>query len=199
MLGVWAIFLVIVTIRFFRPEWMANISFAKLAIFAIGIHLLYGLFVTWGQHHVWAYGTDVTKALLSLPLPKQVPIYEWIRPLFTRNGGYFAFYAWSHYWLDITLTLVLSGVLWQIFKVWASRRGNFLDDGPDLLLVLMLVAGSISFRGIILLLALGFAAALLSFGYAYYKKERVVLIEPAFIVATYLTLALARTLLVHVL
>ena len=190
VLGIWMIFLIVVTIRFFRPAWVKNISFLKLSFVAIALNIFYGLFVTWGQYYVWANGSAVTKALLNLPLAKEVPIFEWARPLFTNHLGYFSYYVWGRTWLDIFILFLISGGLYYIFKIWESRRGNFIEQGPEILLALMLISG---YPGVLVLIPLGFVFAFLLYGFSYFKGKKVVIIEPVFILATFFALIYTYT------
>lgn len=181
VLAIWIVFLIIVAIRFFRPAWVKSISYWKFILIAIGLNIFYGLFVTWGQYYVWANGGIVTQTLLNSPLPKQVSFFEWARPLFENHLGYFLFYIWGRFWLYIFISFLISGILYFLFRVWKSYRGSFTEQGPELLLVLMLISG---YPGILILIPLGFIFSILLFGFYYFKGDKVVNIEPAFIVAT---------------
>ena len=195
LLAVWIIFLIIVALRFFRPQWVRNISFWKLSLIAIGINIFYGLFVTWGQYYVWAHGSEFTQSLLNSPLPPQVPIWEWARPFFSHSLGYFAFYVLGRTWLNVLISFIISGVLYSLFKIWSNYRGNFIAQGPELLLVLMLISG---YPGILILIPVGFILAILFFGFSYLEGKRgniILNIEPAFIFATLIVLLFSRIIL----
>jgi hypothetical protein len=202
ILAVWVLFLLIVAIRFFRPVWMysnngfiskvifwfKNVSYKKLIISAFGLNILYGLFITWGQYYVWSISTDYVKSLVTLPLSKETPLpylMEWTRPIFEKDFGYFLYYVLGRFWLYIIISFIISGFLYFIFKTWKSQHGNFRDDGPQLLLILMLIVG---WPGILVLIPLGFILSILYSFMFYFKGKREVDIEPAFVVASFITL-----------
>lgn len=203
VLGVWIVFLIIVAIRFFRPAWVKNISFFKLILIALGLNILYGLFVTWGQYYVWANGNEVTKALINSPLPKEAPLFSYLRPLFENHFGYFLYYILGRIWLNILISFLISCVLYFLFRIWKFYRGGFLEQGPEILLILMLIVG---FPGVLFLIPIGFIFSILLFGFYYSKtlfkraSPRAVLnlvIEPAFIFATFFTLVFTRLIMLY--
>ncbi len=183
VLGVWILFLIIVAIRYFQPTWiksnnkflskiftgLKNISFLKLILIALGLNIFYGLFVSWGQYYVWSTASEVTKFLLTSPLPVEItfPSYlEWTRPLFNNNLGYFLFYIWGRVWLNIFILFTFSGLMYFVFRTWKFYRGGFLEKGPELMLVLMLISG---WMGVLVSLSLGFIFAILFFAFYYLK------------------------------
>jgi hypothetical protein len=238
---IWIIFLAIVACRYFQPLWVnstnkyllkiinvvKNISFSKLVIIALGLNIFYGLFVTWGQYYTWSTISDMTRFFLTTPLSAQVPFpsyLEWIRPIFENNHGYFMFYVWGRVWMNIFILFSFSGVLYLIFRTWKSYRGGFLDYGPELMLILMLISG---WMGVIVSLSVGFIFAVLMFVFYYLKDiyknhyhkissklektflkkffpikslaeqkvQKIVAIEPAFIFATLFALVFTRIIL----
>lgn len=196
VLGIWIIFLIILAIRFFRPAWVKNISFLKLVFIAIGLNIFYGLFVSWGQYYVWSHGNFITKDLLTLPLPKTTPLLmEWIRPLYEHHWGYFLHYVIGRVWTNILVSFLISGAFYLLFKFWNFYRGGFLEQGPELLLALMLVSG---FPDVMVLVPLGFIFTILLFTFYYFKKgHKIVDIEPAFIFATLFALLFTNIILAY--
>lgn len=199
ILTVWLVFLIIVSIRYFRPAWVKSISYFKLILIAIGLHIFYALFITWGQYYVWA-SSDFTRSLLNSPLPKEVPFYEWLRPLFENHLGYFLHYVLGRVWLNTFLLFLTSGMLYLLFKVWEFYRGGFSKQSPELILILMLISG---WPGVLVFIPLGFIFAILLFIFYYIRTvlkgvpPSTVLanIEPAFILATFVSLLLSRVIL----
>ncbi len=187
-LSIWVIFLFIVTVRYFKPVWVKNISYKKLFFIALGLNILYGIFLTWGQYYVWSMVSDVTRSLLMLPLPEQVPfspVFEWTRPLFEGNHGYFMFYVFGRFWLNILVSLAVSAVLYFIFKFWKLYRGGFQEKGPLFILILMLISG---FPGVLVTIALGLTFSIIFFIFSYYKGNKKINIEPIFILTTLISL-----------
>lgn len=205
VLSVWIVFLILVAVRYFKPRWVRNISYLKLFFITLGISIFYGLFVSWGQYYVWQSGSEMTKMLVKLPLPPQAPLpnlLEWVRPFFENSFGYFLYYILGRVWLNIFISFLVSGVLYLIFKVWNRYRGSFLEEGPLLLLILMLISG---FPGVLVSISLGFILAILLFGFhylkSYIKKVPIsnVVIEPVFFLSVLLSLLFTNIILSYVL
>lgn len=197
VLGIWVAFLVIVAIRFFRPNWMKNISFLKLVFIALGLNILYGLFVSWGQYHVWATSSDFSRVFVNSPLSLNAPFpsyLEWIRPLFAHSYGFFLYYILGRVWMNIFFLFLVSGALYFLFRIWNFYRGGFMEKGPEFLLVLMLISG---LPGVLVSISVGFIFAIFMFVFAYFKGNKVVHIEPAFIFATLFALLFSNILLAY--
>jgi hypothetical protein len=195
----WIIFLIIVGIRYFKPSWVKNISYRKLFFGTIGIHVFYGLFISWGQYYVWANGSEMTKMLVNLPISAETPfpkILWWARSLFENNLGYFLYYIWGRFWLNIFISFLTSGLIFLIFKTWKHYRGGFQEGGPLFLLILMLISG---FPGILVNVSLGFIFAVILFFVNYLKKRTVLNIEPVFIFSTLISLLFTNIILLYVL
>lgn len=204
-LSIWFLFLVIVAIRYFRPNWVKNISYNKLIVIAIAINIFYSLFVSWGTYYVWSHGNEMMKFVLHSPITDAVPFasyLEWTKPLFSHNFGYFLYYIWGRFWFYTLISFVISGSLYVLFKIWESKRGGFSLDGPKLLLILMLISG---WPGVLVSIALGFIFAVLLFGFYYLKmfiKKIPVLnivIEPAFIFSTLIALLFTKIIVMYML
>lgn len=197
--SIWFLLLVVVALRLFKPAWVKNISYSKLIFIAIGLVVFYGLFITWGQYYVWLKSSDFTRALVTLPLPDGVPFpsyLEWTRVFFAGNHGYFIFYVFGRIWLNIIISLAISGFLYFLFRVWSHYKGSFMENGPELILVLTLISG---FPNVLVTVVLGFVISIFLFAFKYFKGDRDVKIEPAFVVAAFLSLFFANVILSYVL
>jgi len=199
VLVIWLVFLAIVVIRYFHGAWVKDISYFKLILIAVGLNIFYALFVSWGQYYVWATSSDFTRSLLNSPLPKEVPFYAWARPFFENHLGYFLHYVLGRVWLNILVLFLFSASLYFLLKIWKFYRGNFLEQGPELLLLLMLISG---WPGVLVSIPLGFFLSVLFIIFSYFKKTapktlslKTVLIEPAFILATFISLLFSRIIL----
>lgn len=163
VLAIWLIFFAVVAVRFLRPAWLPRLSFGWLAVAAISLHLLFALFITWGQYHVWATGSDFTRVFLSSPLSPEAPLpglFEWIRGYFEQPLGYFAYYVIGRFFLKVVALFMVSLLFYFLFKVWNKYRNIFAPHGPELLLALMLISG---WPGILVLIPLGLVLSVLSF------------------------------------
>lgn len=195
MLLFWIVLLIIIGLKYFRPVWFNNISYRKLFFVTIGIHILYGLFITWGQYYVWLNGSEMTRILLNLPLPPETPfpdIFNWIRPFFDNNYGYFLYYVLGRFWLNIFISFALSGLLYLIFKIWAKYKGGFQENGPMIILILMLISG---YPNILVNITLGFIFSLAHLVISSLKGRKNVNIEPIFIFSTLISLLFTNIIL----
>lgn len=169
------LFICLIIVRFYRPQWLRRISFGKLAFAVLAFELFYGLFVAGGQYYVWTI-TDPTGTYTKLP--------------------YFLHYAWTNFWLAIIINVVLSGIVYGLFKLWSSYRGGFLEYGPELIMGLMFAVG---FPGILALIPMGFILSVVAYLLKYGEGEIVLSIEPFFIWAAFPALIFARAIFLHVL
>ena len=192
ILGIWVIFWIIVAVRFFRPTWVKNISYFKLALISFLLNIFYGFFVTWGQYYVWSHGNLVTKTLLNSPLAKEVPIYNFLRPLFQNHLGYFSFYVLGRFWLNILILFTVSIVFYFLLKIWRHYRGGFSENGPLLILILMLISG---WPGMIVFVSLGFIFSTVLAIIYYFRGKNIVEIEPVFILASLVALIFSDKIL----
>ena len=193
MLVVWTLFLFILAIRFWKPSWVKNISYTKLILIAVAIDVFHGLFLTLVKYYGWSRPNDKTLSYcINSPLSKNTPIFEWLRPLFENHLGYFLHYVWTNYWMSIFISLFVSGLLYFLFKMWRTYRGNFLPEGPEILFILMLIAG---WPGIVVLIPLGFLVSVIGFFIYQLKGKALVYVEPMFIIATFLTIIFEKPIL----
>ncbi len=163
----WLALLLIVFIRFTKGSWVKNISYKKLVIITFCLNIFYAVFITWGQYYVWATGNIVSKTFVNSPLPKEVPFpyfLEWVRPLFENYLGYFMYYVLGRFWLYIFLLFIISVALYFLLKLWGKYRGGFTEDGPLLILILMLISG---WPGVLLFVPLGFIFSILYLLFSY--------------------------------
>ena len=194
--AVWVVFFFIVAVRYLRPLWVRNFSYGWLVGIAVSLHVLYGIFATWGQYVVWGK-SEFTKVFLSSPLANEVPFpsyLEFLRPLFEGDNGYFTFYSFQHFFLSTIALLIVVG-LFLLFLVVRSRAHpiNFREGDIMLIVLAMLISG---WPGVIVLLPIGLLLAIvLSIGArVFYGIERIPL-PPAFLLASPVALIYAVPIL----
>ncbi len=171
----------IIALRYYRGSWLKNISFQKIALIIVGFNIAYGAFVTWGQYHVWATSVDWAKLLVEMPLSPEAPLpsyLEWTRTFFQNSFGYFLYYVLGRVWLPICISFAVSGLLYAFFRFWKSRRGGFIEQGPELLLGVMLVSG---WPGVLICVSAGFIVSVAVSTFFHLKDGRTTTIEPIFI------------------
>ena len=107
-------------------------------------------------------------------------------------------YVWIHYWMNISILFLTSGILYSFFKTWKFYRGGFLDNGPELLLVLMLIS---RWPGVMIMVSLGFifAVILSIFKLFYFKDKKNINLEPAIILATFIVLIFGNLIISYLL
>lgn len=197
-LAIWTLFFVVVALRFVRPSWVKNIPFRALIVLAFSLHILYGVFISWGQYHVWAMPeNEMGKLFLSAPLAPEglLPsMLEWTRPFFAHPLGYFAYYVLGRFWINIGILFLVTGLFYGLFKFWNSRRGNFTPEGPELLFVLMLISG---WPGVLFMLLIGFIIALCSIVISRAMGKPRTIVEPAFLAASFVALEFTLPVLDH--
>lgn len=161
------------TARFFRKLIAAGIAFK----------MLYAAFLTWGQYVIWKSG-GLSSILLSEPLKKIPANFSDSMPwLFDGKGGYFSFYAFNHFWLEIVVTLVLSFAFYFLLKVLQKKNPRFLTTADARLGLLGGIASG--WPGFIIYL---FSFALIFFILGFVrncclKREYTAITEPLFVAA----------------
>jgi hypothetical protein len=195
-LAVWVVFFAVVLVRFIRPSLVGDIPYRYLVLSAIALHLFYASFLTWGQYHIWATSSDFTRALLAAPLPIEAPIpvvLEFLRAYLSGPLGYFSYYAFGRFFLNILMLFAVTGAFYAAIKFWHNKRNNFGEQGPELLCVLMLISG---WPGIVVWGPLGFAVAILfSIGALLFFKKTQTSLLPAFLFATPIALIASKPIL----
>lgn len=199
MLAVWLVFFCVVAVRFLRPLWVKYISFGRLVASAVAVHIFYDIFLTWGQYFVWSK-SEFTKVFLASPLPKEVPFptyLEFVRPLFNSAHGYFAFYAFEHFFLSSIALFVVTGLFALFFKIYAQYRPALFQKGDIAIITLaFLIAG---WPGAIVLVPLSFIIAILLAVLPLLKpgfnKTNQVILPTAFLLATPIALLFSTPIL----
>lgn len=178
-------FLIFVLIRFLKPNKI-NISYKKIVWVAVVLKIFFVSFLTWGQYYVWVKGGSLTKVLVELPMPKDISLpfaYRWLRPIFEMSHGYFVQYVWTHFWLSTVIAFLVSFALYFIFKIWKKYRGNFIQEGPTLLLILMIICG---WPGIVLFIPLGFVLAVFGFIIGTFRGKSTIYVERFFLISAFI-------------
>jgi hypothetical protein len=183
-------------LRYANYIFFTKVSWRALVTVAVSVHFGYGVLLTWGQYVQW--GSDsVTKVFLEQPLPKVVPLtpfLEWLRPAFEQQLGYFMFYVFGHFWVNIILVLGLAGAFAMLLKLRAYYRPTNFKEGEIAMITLaLLVAG---WPGIIVAVPLAFIFAIVSsiFSSVFFNVSRIHL-APAFLVAAPVALISGITIL----
>ena len=182
MLAMWGGLYAFTLAFFMRPFWFRKfprLSYTKLIVLAIGLHLFFAMFITWGQYYVWQ-SNQFTQIFLSLPLPGEAPLpylLEWTRRYFEHPFGYFAYYSFGHFWLELINLFTVTGIFYGVLKFWQFYRAGFLSEGPEIILLLSLLVG---WPGVLLFIPAGLVLSVLFYVFLYTRGERRVHLEPVF-------------------
>jgi hypothetical protein len=134
------------------PRWG---SYSALAGFTVAVRLAFAAVAAAGQYYVWS-AHPFTRHMLETPLNRSIfaPMLGWFFPLFDNRLGYFLFYSWGHFFLEVLLSVVAAWLLYLFLKSLQRYRGRFFAEGEVMLCFLLsLVVG---WPGVVLLVPFGF-------------------------------------------
>lgn len=93
------------------------ISYKSLVISSLAFHIFYAALLTAGQYYVWSQ-SEFTKLLLDSP-------------------GYFLFYSWGRFWINVLLTISAAFVFYLVLRLLKKYQERFFDEGETELGLLM--------------------------------------------------------------
>ncbi len=97
----------------------------KLVTGTILFRVFYVVFLTTGQYYVWS-NNEFTKTLLNSPVDKNIPATNDIPGFFFDNQlGYFLFYSWGRFWLNLVIVLAVSFVFYLFLKFLKRYKERF--------------------------------------------------------------------------
>lgn len=128
-----------------RPEIARKITTYKfLIIFVIAFKVLYACFLAVGQYYVWA-SNGATQAFLNSPLSESVPesfVTKLFPGLFQSNLGYFYFYAYGRFFLNVFLAVGIAFAFWAFLRTLKKYNERFFEEGEtELGLLAALIVG----------------------------------------------------------
>ncbi len=112
-------------------RFLSRPVFFWLVILAAGFRLLYATFLTWGQYYLWK-ADSLTQTFLNSPLSPEVPPpggLENLPILFQNPLGYFLFYSYGRFWLNVFLSLVAAAGFYLFLKFLKRYNGRFFLEG----------------------------------------------------------------------
>lgn len=179
---------------FFRNHQLAERRFFKIITYklliylAVGFRVGYAVFLTVVQYLVWLK-QPLTKLLLNSPVDQSVPI-----PFLFRHSGYFAFYAFGRFWLNVLIAVGLAFAFYLFLKALKKRQERFFEEGEvELGFLVALIAGWPNF---VIFLPLVFVSVVLTsiFRLIFFKEAYTTLGWP-FILAIFLILVWGNKLI----
>ena len=98
------------------------ISYKLLVISVIGFRFFYALLLTIGQYYVWSKN-GLTQLLLNAPLDKSITDFSFL------NFGYFLFYSYGRFWLNVFIAVAVAFVFYSFLKFLKKYQERFFEEG----------------------------------------------------------------------
>ena len=109
---VFLLLLLVCIFFFFFQKGKRDHVFKVLIASAIAFRLLYACFLTWGQYYAWSHD----------------PISQYLLPPH-QSINYFLFYAFSRFFLNFLISLVVAAVWYMCLKLLQRYRESLFDAG----------------------------------------------------------------------
>lgn len=159
----------------------------------LAFYVLNALFLTIAQYFTWA-GSAFTSLLLRTPMNDvfENRFLEW---MFENKLGYFLFYSWGSFWLEVLLIGTMSFLFWSFLRVLRRYNDRFFEVGEVELGTLMVLLvgwpGAIVFIGMVF-----FSVVLVSLVRLIFFKEAYTTLGYPFLIAAGFTLLFSNTFLI---
>ncbi len=133
-------------LAYFKKEWLGKfLNFKVLLITILAFRVFYAGIVSIMQYYVWS-GDEFTKALVNSPISSEVPLSDFFHKnlsfILDSRLGYFVFYAWGHFWVNVLLIITMSSVFYIFLKALKKYSDRFFNEGElELGFILALVVG----------------------------------------------------------
>ncbi|MCL5017148.1 MAG: hypothetical protein M1155_00580 [Patescibacteria group bacterium] len=172
-----------------------RLSYKKLIWSVLIFKVLYALIETFGQYYVWS-SNSFTKFFLSAGAINFSLLRRFSGDLFflfNNRFGYFLFYSWGRFWLEIVVSVIAS-VAFYLFLIFLKKyRERFFEEGEtELGFLLSLMVGWSNFA-VFLLLIFFFVVIVSVFKNLVYKDPYTTLGAP-FLLAGLIVLAFGNYL-----
>ena len=145
---IYGIFLVLAIALYLKskyyPEFkLLNLTWKKLIVGTVSFQFFYAGLITWAQYYIWSKN-GFTNILLNSPVDKEAlgPILNFFFPLFDHRHGYFAFYVFGRFWLEVLIIWGLATLFYCLLRLSSRHRMEFFEPGEiELGLLVALIAG----------------------------------------------------------
>ncbi|MDI6820731.1 MAG: hypothetical protein QMD65_00945 [Patescibacteria group bacterium] len=113
---------------FFKLPTFLNYRF--LIKSSIIFRIFYAILLTAGQYYIWsadAFG----KLFLNSPLNSAVPLslVQKLPWLFNHPLGYFIFYSWGRFWLNVFVSIGVALLFFWFLKFLKKHKERFFEEG----------------------------------------------------------------------
>ncbi len=91
---------------------------------SVGWQVFFATVITIAQYRMWN-ANDITRELITTPLGEEVPrmiIHAPISLFLDGRGGYYVFYAYTHFWVSLLLSAFGALVFYGFFRVLQRRK-----------------------------------------------------------------------------
>jgi hypothetical protein len=198
------VFLLFTLGTFFFSEKIKGAAFKKVTspkyviIALIAFRIVYAVVATVTQYDVWLLN-PLTKQLVVLPIHQDILISffgKLIYSFLNKPGGYFLYYSFSHFWLNMILTLIAAGCWYGLLIALKRHKDRFFEDNEPLYgLLLALIAG---WPGIVLFIPCTFLfLAILSLVRIIFFKKQLTTIGIPMVIAATIAVALGNIIFIH--
>lgn len=173
-------------------------NFKFLAVTTIALRFLYAAVLSVLQYYVWSQ-SEITKLLINSPLSEEVPLSDFLRgifgSIFDSKLGYFLFYSWGHFWINVLLSILVAFAFYGFLKALKKHNDRFFHEGEtELGLLLALIVGWPNFVVFIPLVFL--AVVLVSIFRGMYLKEMYTTLGVPMLLAALITMIFGSNLII---
>lgn len=133
-------------IAYFKKEWLGRLASLKiLLIFTAAFRVFHAGLLSVTQYYVWS-GSELTKALINSPISPEVPLSNFLHKslgfVLDSKFGYFLFYSWGRFWVNVLLTIVISLAFYIFLKALKRYNDRFFNEGEvELGFLLAMIVG----------------------------------------------------------
>lgn len=117
-------------------------KYGWLLIISLLVAFGYALLLSLLTHHLWAESA-FDRILLSQPISADTPLFGILHvfePFRHISGGYFIYYVFGRFWLNVLWAIVFGLIFYLILLIVARSRAGLLEEKEPLLALILTVA-----------------------------------------------------------
>ena len=130
--------------RFYNSDLISKISYRSLIWLVLGFKVLYASIETFSQYYVWS-SNGFTKLFLDqniIDLNIAQDFFGKMTWIFDNRFGYFLFYSWGRFWLEIAVSLAAALAFYLFLRFLKKHKERFFEEGEtELGFLLALMVG----------------------------------------------------------
>ena len=168
---------------------ISKISYKALVSAVLGFKILSSSLATLAQYYVWS-SNEFTKFLLdknAIDLSVLESFSGKLFWIFNNKFGYFLFYSWGRFWLEIVASLLIAAVFYLFLLLLRKYRDSFFEEGETK--IGFLLALTVGWPNFIIFLAMSFLSVVVVsiIRFLFFKKAYTTLGAP-FLVSALITI-----------